>query len=202
MTIQSPQIKFFRRAFTLVETLIAVSILMFVVLASIVLGSITMRNMALSAQTVQATNLARSQLEKVRNIRDNIWLDQSYSECTTNKWNCWAGGNHETKIGPGGIYSVKENDRGENYLDNSSSSGTVLAFGDDSSQAYSAKIIVRKIKGGAILPFTTDDPAVNLELNNKGKIYLVESEVTWSSYGRDDNKVILRTYLSDWLPRF
>ena len=62
---------------TLIETLVASSILIIGIVAALILAVYSLRVVETSKQELVATNLAREGLEVVRNIRDTNWLDQS-----------------------------------------------------------------------------------------------------------------------------
>jgi type II secretory pathway pseudopilin PulG len=192
-----------RQAFGLVETLIAVAILSLVLLVSVTLGSMVLRSMTLRAQTVQATNLARQKLEEVRNIRDNTWLGNRGQNIP---WNYWGGpgDGKQVSIGSGTDYTVKYDSDTGYYLNQaiSASDGDVsLAYGSDNVK-YNCKIHILTAGVGDF----TDSNGNKININGSGtnpvtKIYQVESIVSWDSYG-GNNSVVLRTYLSDWLPQF
>lgn len=201
MKIQSRQ----QEAFSLIETIIAVSILALVLLFSITLGSVSLRNMVIKAETVQATTLARSQIEKVRNIRDNTWVNSEYANCS-DRWACWVRPSHNTLVTTG-EYQLK----GINnyYLSVEPAEIKQLIFGENSQVDYKASVRVSRVTrvgNEALLPINLDntsgpDEATNLTTGTNIKIYLVTSKVDWESYGRPYS-ITLSTYLSDWFPRF
>jgi hypothetical protein len=158
--------------------------------------------MVIKAQTVQATSIARSNIEKVRNMRDNVWLD-SPTNCGDEKWDCWVNSDG-VKVSIGTPYYIGA---GQNYLTaQTAGTGLVkLAYGDNSSVVYTTTITIRDVTdfGTDAFKITSDQPdgtETAVELADT-KIHLVESKVSWQSYGRE-YQVVLRTYLSDWLPRF
>lgn len=192
------------QAFGLVETLIAVAVLSLVLLVSVTLGSMVLRSMTLRAQTVQATNLARQKLEEVRNIRDNTWLGSRGSGMA---WDYWVGtGPTATQIAESSAnsyYIIKQDTNQLSYLSSVSAGNgeeNKLSFGDGSTISYFSKIKVSKanigaVDGGSGASWNSND------ITAPKKIYQVESEVSWESYG-GTTSVVLRTYLSDWLPKF
>lgn len=187
--MQSPH----RLAFSLVETIIATGIIALVLLFSITLGSVSLRNSVLRAQTVQALSLATSQIEQVRSIRDNAWLN-NYNCNGGQVWNCWVGSNHSSTPTTGAYYQVINSN--SPYLERSSDPITkTLIFGDGTIN-YSAQIRIKPIYAGTMLKLDS-----NHEVNELNQTYLVESKVTWDSFQKN-NTVTLQTLITDWLPRF
>jgi type II secretory pathway pseudopilin PulG len=186
------------RAFTLLETLIAISVLGFVLLVSVSLYSISLKSMTLKAQTTQATGLARKQLEIVRNIRDNVWLNKNYSNCTDQYWACFVGSNHNQPITEDKDYQLASN-FGNYYLtDFSPAINEVLSFAENSTIIYSPRIVFRAVEDNDDLLKIIDRDGVRVEAS--GKIYLVESTVTWSSY-YGEQSVTLKTEIANWMPQ-
>lgn len=204
-----------KSAFSLIETVIAVAIIAMVLLFSVTLGSVSLRNMVNKAQTAQATAIARSNLEKVRNIRDNTWQNSDYANCNqagdnNNSWDCWVNSDHSIRVAAsdfGNEYLLKSSSGG-NYLEaaNGQKNSDLLVFGNNSQVVYQSLIRVRKVStfsgdfSISMDNYLSQDSAADITTLNS-KIYLVESEVSWDIFGRSQ-KVVLRTYLSDWLPRF
>ncbi len=193
-------------AFSIIETLVAITVLMLVLLGSVALGSASLRNIVRKAQMAQATSIAQSQLEKVRNIRDNIFLDASNAD--GKGWSAW--------VGPRKTEPVAVQDGGRYYIASSSTGfylftapvGQVqpqpLLFGDNSYANYEGSVSVKEIPPSNITPFEvtgSTDQALNHPANGMiPKIYQIESRVIWDSFGPQE--VVLNTYLSDWLPKF
>lgn len=208
-----------KRGFGLIETLIAVSVLALVLGVSVMLGTVMLRNTALATQMVQATNLAREQLEEVRGIRDTIWINPEYSSCAA-QWDCWvkasAGlSDRNTSVnsiipdGGSQDFVLKKDDSGDSYLESGDPAPRVLLFADSGGVKYREKITIKAIDSSLISPFSVEGESATVKLseaesgiNGHGKkIYQINSTVEWDSYGRE-NSVTLNTYLSDWLPRF
>ena len=180
-------------AFGIIETLIAVVILVFVLLGSVTLGSIVLRSMVTKAQKNQATNLAQVQLEQLRNIRDNLWLHPS-SDCKD--WDCWVeAGTSLSPVNLADTYHIIQNATTHDFHLAVGTSQEKPDFGAGS-QDY---VLGLKIRRANTSDVQNTDGAVVTGANNK--IYLVESTVTWQSY-QGDTKVVLRTYLSDWMPKY
>jgi len=204
MKIQLPKHK---AAFSLIETIIAISVLAMVLLFSVTLGSVSLRNMVIKAETTQATSLARTNIEQVRNMRDNAWLNKDYTDCGDDRWDCWVASDHSSPVAIGQTYVTLE---GNSYYllagdTTSPESLRKLDYGDNSQMEYRSTIKISEVSkytGDFIIKM--DQVGANDADAFPGgntKIYLVQSNVTWNSYGRDYN-VMLKTYLSDWLPRF
>ncbi len=68
---------------TLIEVLVASSILIVGIVAALILAMYSLRVAEVSKQELIATNLAREGVEVVRNIRDSNWLDQSDPDWTS-----------------------------------------------------------------------------------------------------------------------
>lgn len=206
MENQLPQqeITFNKSAFSLVETLIAVTILILVLLASVTLGSVALRNMVTKAQTAQATSLAQNQLETVRNIRDNLFLVPLSG--TGQGWDTWVGpkGSGTTAIITGTNYHLSPD---ATYLISGPNTET-LQFGDNAGLKYIANLTFKAIQDTDISQFDVSNSSTPIRLNkvesganaHSIKIYEVDSKVTWDFYG--SREVVLKTYLSDWMPRF
>jgi type II secretory pathway pseudopilin PulG len=190
-----------KKAFGLVETLIAVAILALVLLVSVTLGTMVLRSTTLKAQITQATNLARQQLEAVRNIRDDSWLK---NQGGNPNWDRWVGAVSPESVVAGKEYVVKNKDR-LGYLEISPTpdgSPNTLSFGGDGSVTYYSKILVKEAKISDV-DTSSGELASTVKLNTGDniKIYQIESEVSWEGPA-GKNSVVLRTYLSDWLPKF
>lgn len=76
-------IKKTQKAFGLVETLVASTVIIMVVSSLTVISSVTLRSTDRTQQRAQAANLAQEAIETVRQIRDSNWIDQG---TTTTNW--------------------------------------------------------------------------------------------------------------------
>jgi hypothetical protein len=154
--------------------------------------------MTLKAQTTQATDLAKRQLETVRNIRDNVWLNKNYSNCNDQYWACFVGSSHNQPIVEDKEYQVVGS-FGNYYLaDFSPATGEALDFAENSTIIYSPKIVFRAVDDGDDRLNIIDNNGAQVETS--GKIYLIESTVTWSSYYGEQN-VSLKTEIANWMPQ-
>lgn len=63
------------QAFTIVEVLIAGSLLVMVLAAAVALARVALQSSQINAERMQATNLAQEGIELVRGLRDKIYID-------------------------------------------------------------------------------------------------------------------------------
>ena len=84
-----------QRGFTMVEIIVALTLVAVGILATASVASVTVRAGTDNANRVIATNLSREGIELVRNIRDSNWAIQAWSAQTgqpansANAWDCY-----------------------------------------------------------------------------------------------------------------
>ena len=179
--------------FTLVETLVAISILMLVIIGPMTVVQKSMHNAYFANEQVTATFLAQQGIEAVRQLRDDEALDSwdHTGTSVTSDWTntlitcdaahdgCELSGTSNNKVlqNCAGIDACKvylNEDTGE-YVDNSG------AYADT---PFTRRIVVDPVAGGDMV--------------------LVTTEVTWmnANISAGQRSVKLQTYLYDHYKRF
>lgn len=180
--------------FTLVETLVAISILMLVIIGPMTVVQKSMHNAYFANEQVTATFLAQQGIEAVRQLRDDEALEgwddtgsgfdtsgwlQTLNTCEAASGGCGLSGSGRDKVlqSCAGIAACKvylNEDTGE-YVDNS---------GVHADTPFTRKITVDSFAGGDLV--------------------LVTTEVTWmnANISAGQRSVKLQTYLYDHYKRF
>ena len=96
--------------FTLLETIIAIAVLLFGILSIMTLSAYSTKTAQFTEREFQAANFAREGLEIARSIRDSNWLE--YEEDNTTQWN--EGFTHPTFDSPA-IVGTDPDDPGSVY---------------------------------------------------------------------------------------
>ncbi len=158
------------KAFTLIETLIGITLITVVLTAVTGLILSTMLSNQRNAHILQATALAQEGVEVMRHVRDSNWL-QNYS---------WDGGSGEW----GGDFDLGDGESETLYLTQSGCAhhwcfggdGEVYVYDEEDTFVFEREILVDYVEEGAVE---------------------VTAVVTWDEKGVD-RSVELSTHLTDW----
>lgn len=169
----------FNKGFTLIETLVAISILMLGVMGPLMIASSSLQNARYGRDQVTASYLAQEGIEYVRFVRDNNKIDRlngGSADWLAGLESCFV----DTASDHGCVIDVPQEFGGTNVVRRcSNSSCTISRLYADSNGYYT-----HTSSGGDLSPFTrivTIEPIADSSVGAEEKGVRVESVVTWQA---------------------
>ena len=168
-----------KNGFTLVETLVAIAILLLAVAAPLSLATKSLNSSALSKQQITASFLAQEAMEFIRNVRDENVLEGG-----ANNW--LKGSSGGIKIERECVDSKCQIDAFYKEIENCSGACSPLL--------YNSNTGLFNTRDGSVSPYTQ---AVEITQINNQEI-AVKVTVSWKGTNGADYKVIARENLTNW----
>lgn len=182
------------RGFSLVETLVAISVLLIAIVAPLTVTSKSLQNVFFAREKLTATMLAQEGIEAVVQLHRDSQLDTIKNGGTN--WDWFVNLDSDCKGASGcAMYFADSTSNPVTVSTQSCASGSTCQLyidtGDDRAK-YS-----HQSAGGAATPFTRAIRVTDIGNGNTSQV-MVESEVTWTtSLFPAPQSVITRTTLSD-----
>lgn len=205
MSINTMQTNIHTKGFTLVETLIAITVLILVVIGPVTIAQQGIKNARYASEEMTATFLAQEAMEGVRSFRDVKALEAIDSGGSVDTW-LWVSqlDNDCKQLDVGCEYDNKRNDPGGTSRgdftpcdagDGRTCTLDVLESGEYAVNGGTPSIYRRKVF--VTSPGYPPDLTVN-------SFVQVRVEVSWNSqlFGGAEKKVVLLTHLYDHFQRF
>ena len=185
------------KGFTLIETLVAITVLLLVIIGPITVAQKGIQNAYYANEQLTAVFLAQEAIEGVREMRDEAALDAYPSSSNTDTWTAWYGTNGSAlpsgcTTGTGCAFDIT--DGRLEVCDGSTNYNCRLRYNSATGRySYAA--------GGVESPFTRRVYIGN-SVTNGG--VSVEVRVTWSGkiFGGSTRTVKLQTWIYDQYQRF
>ena len=177
-----------KKAFGLVEVLLASTIIITVISSFVFVSQGVLTATGRTADRIQAASLAAEGIEMVRQIRDTSWIDQK----NTTTWGKWVSSNLDTAVDPTKLYDPNFSSDHYFLIKLPPVRKITLPGG-----TYNRTIAITKISHSSkVMSSSTDSKKEQLQ----DLSYKVTAEVT----SVDDSKIIvtISEILTNWRPNF
>ncbi len=179
----------FKNGFTLVETLVAIAVLLLVIIGPMTIAQKGIQNAQYANEQLTAVFLAQEAIEAMRQLRDDVALDRYHGDTSVHTLD-WT----PDECTGGCIYDFR--DTQDNFLSCSSGNSCAKLYVDSSTGLYSHD------SGDSVSPFSRTVTIDKAYIGTGG--VLVTVDVSWNGrvFNNTTRHVTLQTYIYDHYQRY
>ncbi len=198
------------RAFTIIETLVAISILLLALTGPLVIVSQSLKASYYARDQITAFYLAQEAIEYIRNLRDASAISTA-SPLTADNWLMGIYGNSCDNNGDTKGLCVNPYGSQITHTSNLTRNGSGYTFGKCGTGAICSPLVFDPTFGGSSVPYGESGGGLadsifsrTISLNgvptdpNGGREVLVKVEVKWQQ-GTNQNSFVLEDHLTNWI---